>query len=289
MVRPLESGMRETIAKPAPPSSDGALDAIEVAQAMAPAARRVFDLRVVAATGSTNADLMANASRLPSGHVLAAETQTAGRGRRGREWHSQAGSSLTFSLLWKFRCGSDGLSGLSLAVGLAVVRALDRCAADAVMIKWPNDLVAQCGAEWAKLGGILIETAAATNGPATAVIGIGLNVDAGAAPAAMAQAATSLAALGRTASRNLLLARMLEELATVLTGFEAGGFAPFAAHWNARHAYRGQAVTLSGDSVTTIAGIAREADAQGALLVETPGGLKRVISGEVSLRPAAPV
>lgn len=259
------------------------LDEMQIALAMTPEARHRFDVRVVQSTGSTNTDLAAHAGGLPAGHVLAAETQTAGRGRHGRAWLSRPGESLTFSLLWKFRPGA-GLSGLSLAVGLGVVRALDRCAAGQVMLKWPNDLLVGVGSGWAKLGGILIEVVAGPGATATVIIGIGLNIRPVSDASAIGQDTSCLAALGWAGSRNTVLATVLEELVGVLDGFEAGGFVPFVAAWNARHAFRNRQVALSGTDGDTIMGTAIGAEPDGALMLETDKGPLRVVSGDVSLR-----
>jgi BirA family transcriptional regulator, biotin operon repressor / biotin---[acetyl-CoA-carboxylase] ligase len=259
------------------------LDEKQIALAMAPEARRRFDVHVVQSTGSTNADLMAQASGLPGGHVLAAEAQTAGRGRRGRAWVSRPGDSLTFSLLWKFRSGAP-MTGLSLAVGLGAVRALDRCGAGQVMLKWPNDLLVGVGNQWAKLGGILIEVVAGPGATATVVIGIGLNIRPVGEAAAIGQVTASLEALGWKGSRNTLLAALLEELREVLDVFESGGFAPFAAAWNARHAFRDRQVILSGMQGGSVTGVARGAHPDGALALDTDDGPLQIVSGDVSLR-----
>ena len=264
------------------------LDVQAVAQALPPAARSAFDIHVVDVTASTNADLVAAAASLPSGRVLVAELQTAGRGRRGRAWHAPLGGSLAFSLLWKSAGGAASLSGLSLAVGLAVARALDRCGAVGVMLKWPNDLLAPHAAGWAKLGGILIEIAGPSNGPAHAVIGIGLNLRLGSGAAPIEQPVTDLNSVGPTVSRNHVLALVLDELALVLRTFAADGFAPFASQWNMRHAFAGQRVAMSAEGAMPIEGIALGVDPDGVLLLETPNGPRRVTSGELSLR-AAPI
>ena len=263
-----------------------ALDAPSIAAAMAATARPAFDVHVVLVSGSTNSELMAQAASLPSGRVLVAELQTAGRGRRGRGWQASLGGSLTFSLLWRFDAGATTLSGLSLVVGLATARALDRCGARGVMLKWPNDLLVRNRAGWAKLGGILIEISGPAQGPAQAVIGIGLNLRLGDAATAIDQAATDLASIGVTISRNRLLATVLEELAIVLPVFASKGFTPFMEQWNARHAFRDQPVVASGADGAPDEGIAIAAMADGALQIESPGGRRRIVSGEVSLRAA---
>ena len=262
------------------------LDASAVALAMPAAVRKAFDVRVVAVTGSTNSDLLGKAATLPSGAVLAAEHQTAGRGRRGRAWHAPPGASLMFSLLWKFPQGTGTLSGLSLAVGVAAARALEAAGAPAVKLKWPNDLLARQGGRLAKLGGILIELGSASDGAALAVIGIGINVNLGAAAARIGQPATDLTALGLDRNRNVLLALLLEHLLAILRAFERSGFAELGEEWNLRHAYAGHTVTLRAEGCASVEGIATGVDASGALVLETRHGRQKVVSGEVSLRPA---
>ena len=271
-----------------------------IAQLLPSATRRAFDVRVVAETGSTNSDLLRDAATLPSGSVLAAEHQTSGRGRRGRTWIAPPGGSLAFSLLWKFERDAAALAGLSLAVGVAVARALERCgtaqtgaetqAASRVLLKWPNDLLVQQHGGFAKLGGILIELAAAEAGRTPAVIGIGINIALGDAARDIDQRVTDLAAQGGETSRNVVLAILLEELLIVLRTFERAGFAPLAAEWNARHAFNGKRVLLSSEHGPHAEGIALGADADGALLLDTgqgvAGRVARIVSGEVSLRAA---
>lgn len=258
-----------------------------IAALLPPEARRWFDLRVVDSTGSTNADLMRDAIGLPSGTVLAAEHQTAGRGRRGRSWIAPAQGSLAFSVLWKFRGKAATLSGLSLAVGVAVAQGLEEIGARGIVLKWPNDLLVQRDAGWAKLGGILIELNSEPASGAGAVIGIGLNIALGAAAGDIDQPVADLAGLGCDASRNTVLAAVLRQLGVVLPAFATGGFAPFAEQWNRRHAWRGLHVQLAGEgSPAAVSGIARGVAADGALLIETAAGLQRIVSGDVSLRIA---
>ena len=292
----MSSPLHATSSAPASLSQSDALQEEAVALLLPPATRRAFDLRIIAETGSTNSDLLRDAAQLPSGTVLAAQRQTAGRGRRGRAWIAPPGGSLAFSLLWKFTRGAATLSGLSLAVGVAAARALEKCGAPGVQLKWPNDLLAPKNGAPAKLGGILIELAGSTggagaagnnsgnSGAALAVIGIGINLDLGAAAAGIDQPVTDLAALGVRTSRNALLALLLEALLPVLRTFEQGGFALLADEWNRRHAFAGQPVVLSGENMAALEGIATGADASGALLLDTTQGVVTVVSGELSLR-----
>ena len=119
---------------------------------------------------STNAEPMrqAEAGGAP-GLVCTAEQQTAGRGRRGRQWVSPFASNLYLSLVWEFSQGAAALEGLSLAVGVAVARALAACDVPAVQLKWPNDVLH----DGAKLGGILLEMTGDAAGACQVVVGVG--------------------------------------------------------------------------------------------------------------------
>jgi len=233
-----------------------------------------FTVEVLPEVDSTNTELMrrARAGRLEP-VLLVAETQTAGRGRLGRPWNSgaRAGEVLTFSLGLSLRRAD--WSGLSLAVGVAVAQSLHA----SLQLKWPNDL-------WfhgRKLAGILIET---TQVGATryAVIGVGLNI----APREAAGLATPPAWLqelepGLDAPQALL--RVAAPLVQAVQRFEAEGWAPFLPAYAARDALAGREVQLSDGT----RGLARGVDGSGALLVHTSGGLQRISSSEVSVRPSS--
>ncbi len=242
-----------------------------------------FDVDVLETCPSTNAVLLTRAEAgAPAGTVVVAHEQTAGRGRRGRQWLSAPGDSLTFSLLWRF---SPGIApaGLSLAVGLAVATVLAKVGAGgtaAVRLKWPNDLLK----DGRKLGGILVELV--PGAPHVAVIGIGLNLR---RPAGMpAELAAHSAELGTDVDANRLLAALLVELLATLEIFAAQGFAPLRAAWVERHAFQDAPVCLLSDFAPLRAGISRGVDGDGALLFEVDGRIERILSGELSLRGAAP-
>jgi BirA family biotin operon repressor/biotin-[acetyl-CoA-carboxylase] ligase len=260
------------------------LDAAAVGALLGPHARH-FRVELQDACASTNTLLLERArAGAPAGQVIACELQSAGRGRRGNTWQSGLGGSLTFSLLWRFGQSAAGLSGLSLAAGVAVARALAAAGVEGVQLKWPNDLL-HAGR---KLGGMLIELQGAAAGPCAAVIGIGLNLR---LPAGLrdriAQPVTDIASIAsRPPQRNRLLAAVLLELAQVLTLFAQDGFAPLREEWTARHAHQGKAVTLSSEDGSTVAGRAAGVAEDGALLVETARGVERFLSGELSLRLA---
>ncbi len=234
---------------------------------------------------STNARLLAAAAPPPGqADACLAELQHAGRGRRGRRWIAPFGGGIVLSAAWTFVDGAGALSALSLAVGVAITRALSRAGAVGVALKWPNDLWFQDR----KIGGVLIELRAEAGGPAHVVIGIGLNVTltaaarreieaGGAAVAAVADACTGVP------SRNLIAGAILDELLSMLEQFERGGFAAFRDAWAVLDALSGRdARVLLGDAV--VSGTARGVDPDGALLLETPDGMRRFTSGEASLR-----
>lgn len=232
---------------------------------------------------STNAYLLGDSRPTEDAQlrVALAEQQTAGRGRRGRGWASPFARNLYCSVKRQFPCGLEGLSGLSLVVGLAIAEALAVLAIPNVQLKWPNDL--RAGGK--KLGGVLIELAGDAGGPCTAVIGFGINVRMPASAAAnIDQPWTDLQALTpQLPSRNTVVAAILVQLEQALTTFAQQGFAPFAAAWSARDEFRGKPVRMLGVNTEQI-GIAAGVDARGALLLETADGLRPIVAGEVSLR-----
>lgn len=179
------------------------------------------EVRVVARCGSTNSALLAEC---PAHRVLlVAETQTAGRGRRGRRWLSAPrGAALTFSLAVPFKRALRELPPLAPAVGIALARVLRRAGVRRVGVEWPNDLVVG----GAKLGGILIETRAA-GGATCVVIGVGINF--ASAPRLKRQVAC-VADFART-DRNAVLRACALALVDAVRRFEGSGFASFARDW----------------------------------------------------------
>lgn len=218
----------------------------------------------------------------PSGSVVVTDRQCAGRGSRGRQWTARPEASLTFSLLWHFDGGIDRLSGLSLAVGVAVARALAACGAPGVSLKWPNDVLH----DGSKLGGILVELQHDTPS-SRAVIGIGLNLalPQGIDPRELALAPAALDQwVSPVPDRHDLLAALLVALADVLDLFSVEGFAALQAEWQSLNAWQDKPVRLYRDGVVVKEGVCRGADADGALIVQTANGVERCLSGDLSLR-----
>jgi BirA family biotin operon repressor/biotin-[acetyl-CoA-carboxylase] ligase len=231
-----------------------------------------FTVEILPEIDSTNSELMRRARAGRSEPtLLVAQQQTAGRGRLGRNWHSKAGGALTFSL--GLDLAPSDWAGLSLAVGVAVADAMH----PDIRLKWPNDLWLQDR----KLGGILIETVAATGtAPRHAVVGIGLNIAPREAqglstpPASLSELLPDVDAPGA-------LLRIVPSLVATLQAFERYGFPPFQARFQVRDALAQRAVVLSDGTAGTAHGVSE----QGALLVHTAAGMTAVTSAEASVRP----
>lgn len=235
-----------------------------------------FTVEVLASIDSTNEELMRRAQAGHSGPcLLVAQRQTAGRGRMGRVWQSdvrQGPANLTFSL--GLPLAPKDWSGLSLAVGLSLAQSLH----PDILLKWPNDL-------WwrdRKLAGVLIETANLDKPGASrfVVMGIGLNIHTPEGTG-MTTAPVGLRELLPGVDASQALGRIVLPLVKAVALFEAQGFAPFQAAFNARDALAGQDVSLSDGS----SGVAGGVDSTGALLLRTGQAVQRVISAEVSVRP----
>jgi BirA family biotin operon repressor/biotin-[acetyl-CoA-carboxylase] ligase len=264
------------------------LDAQAIQRLVSPdCRRRLRSLDVLSQTDSTNSRLLA-VSDLPAGKadVCVAEFQAAGRGRRGRDWIAPFGGAICLSLGWMFPESPRQLSALSLAVGVAVLRALERFDARDTGLKWPNDVLVA----GRKVGGILCELRAEAGGPAHVVIGVGLNVRLGAlarrAIAATGVQAADLDDAHISARRDAVVAALIEELIAALDAFQREGLLPFIQAWRDADALHG-AETQVVIGKAQHRGIARGIDADGALMLETPAGVLRFVSGEVSVRPAA--
>jgi BirA family biotin operon repressor/biotin-[acetyl-CoA-carboxylase] ligase len=247
-----------------------------------------FSIRVADQVASTNATLLRQAREVKAAahkQILVTEWQSAGRGRRGRAWQAVPGGALLLSVLWRFDRPIAALSGLSLVVGLALVRALRRLGLAEAQMKWPNDIL------WRgrKLAGLLIELEGDMLSPGSAVIGLGLNIR---LPDAMKtlidQPAADLAeALGEI-DRNRILTAILVALDATLAEFESGGFPALQTEWQMAHAFQGQAVRVQRGNTDALGevlhGIAQGVDNQGALLLDTPQGRLILHSGEVTVR-----
>lgn len=234
-------------------------------------------------TGSTNADAMALAAAGTTPPVvITTECQSAGRGRRGRQWRSPYGANLYLSVLYQLGGGFSSLGGLSLAAGVAASRALAELAPDLDLgLKWPNDLYVG----GAKLGGVLIELAGEMEGQVQVVVGVGINVAMPDSQAsAIDQAWTDLqrACVARP-SRTALAVAVARALVDMLDRFAKEGFAPFMAPFHERDLCWNQPVVVQAPAGNR-SGIARGVAEDGSLRVEVNGETQYVRGGEVSLR-----
>jgi len=231
---------------------------------------------------STNDELAARAAQgAAEGTLVVAEEQTAGRGRRGRSWHSPAGENLYFSLLLRPDARAGGMAPLSLLAGAALARSL----ADlgfSPRLKWPNDVLLDSQAGCRKVAGILAEMASAKEQVRHIVLGIGINVNSRCFPAEIESRATSLALVrDRAVDRSSVLAAFLNEFEPMYDELLAHGPIPGLAVWR-RFALLGQPCFVDR-AAGRIEGIAASVDDSGALLVETPNGdVVSVHAGEVN-------
>jgi BirA family transcriptional regulator, biotin operon repressor / biotin---[acetyl-CoA-carboxylase] ligase len=262
------------------------LDREKILVAMYPEGQELLQmLEVHQSIESTNARLLEQVGKGPAtGYACLAEQQTAGRGRRGRQWVSPYGSNIYFSLLWRFAMGPARLSGLSLAAGLSVVRSLESVGVAEIGLKWPNDVY------WRdrKLAGLLLEVTGESDGPSNVVLGIGINTGMSATQGeAIDQPWVSLREItgGNNISRNRLTGLVLSNLLQTMADFELNGLQPLMQEWHRYDLHYNSPVTLHlGKKI--INGIHRGIDTSGALLVEQDGEIQPFHGGEISLRPA---
>lgn len=235
---------------------------------------------------STNSYLvkLSNANPETSAVVCLAEQQTAGKGRRGRQWISPFGSNVYASIIWRFEAGPANLSGLSLAIGVAVINALKIHGIDDVGLKWPNDIYWQ----QRKLGGILVEVSGEADGPCHAVIGLGLNLFLAEQHSAKIDQdwvdINEILGKSHHLSRNQLLATLIEQLVAVTSLYRSESFALYRDHWRQYDCMQGQRVSLYVGN-TQINGTVLGINDAGLLILQTlSGATQSFASGEVSFR-----
>jgi BirA family biotin operon repressor/biotin-[acetyl-CoA-carboxylase] ligase len=230
--------------------------------------------------GSTNAAVVnLIAENFPAPFVVVAERQTAGRGRRGRKWASPFGENLYYSLALRIDGGMRQIEGLSLLIGLAVLKTLREAGVQGAGLKWPNDvLVGQ-----RKIAGILLELVGDPADVCHVIIGVGMNVNMRATEE-VDQLWTSLKLeLGILFSRNELAGKLTRNIEEYLSVHQESGFEVFRPEWERNHLWQGRAVSLhAGNEV--VEGVVLGIDAQGALRLQVASGEKVFSGGELSLR-----
>ena len=230
----------------------------------------IVRLGVVTSTQSVAFELAANGA--PDRTVVVAETQTAGRGRRGRRWLDEPRASLLASIIVRPQLAIRDLPKLSLATGVAVAEALEAVAGLAVWLKWPNDLVV----DERKIAGILLESRITTE--ALVVVGVGVNLAQHRFPLELADAATSVEIeTGQTVERDAMLDAVLAAFDAWRACLEHEGFAPVRERWLALADTIGRRVTVDGR-----VGVAVDLDDDGALVIRDTAGVHHVVAGEVT-------
>lgn len=204
--------------------------------------------------------------------VVVAETQTAGRGRRGRSWYDAPGGSLLASIVVRPRLDSRDLPKLSLAMAVAVDEALRTVTALAPRLKWPNDVLA--GGR--KIAGVLLESRI-TETPLV-VVGVGINLGQRSFPGPLAGTATSvLLETGRVVTTDSMLQALVAAFGAWRTRLETEGFAPVRERWLKVAETIGRMVDAEGGPAVAV-----DLDADGALVLRDHAGLRRVVAGEVT-------
>lgn len=250
-----------------------------ISQVKREAATLLQGLQVLDTIDSTNAHARRELEREGlHGIVYLAEQQTGGRGRLGRTWVSPYGRNIYLSLVWEYEGGAAALEGLSLAVGVAVRRAITSLGVDGITLKWPNDVLRSNR----KLSGMLLEMTGDPVGTCRVIVGIGLNVS---VPVAVAETIEQpwhdLA--DRGVSRNAAAAAVLSEVLPVLATYAQQGFSAYREEWEEHHAHRDQEIEIRTPG-RAVKGVARGVTDSGALCVDLPEGRQCFSGGEVSVR-----
>lgn len=249
-------------------------------------------LEILHTVDSTNSHairlLQENSLRLKTGcsWICLSERQTAGKGRRGRNWISPFGNNIYLTVVKSFSRGVGSLDGLSLVAGLALVETLSETGIVGLGLKWPNDVMCLN----MKLAGILVEITGDVLGNFQVVIGMGVNVMV--SPAVMEEVEQPWTALTRhgfePSQRNRLTGMLISRLLETLDQFEQDGFTPFRGRWEQFDINRGKELELLNAS-DVIRGRCMGIDGKGALVLQTESGIKSFHGGEVSLREAGQV
>lgn len=256
------------------------LDRDSVLQCLEPWRREALSLNVLDEVDSTNAEVIRQIAA-GAGKILVAiaDSQTAGRGRRGRVWQSPRGENLYLSMGLTFHGGFGVLDGLSLVLGVAVANALERLGVPEVGLKWPNDIFLPNG----KLGGILVELQGELEeGVVQVIAGIGLNVHMSRAEgvdqpwSSLARACPEIAW-----SRNQIAGAIIDAVLDTVPIFSDLGFGDFREPWQRRDIFKGKLLQVRGGDVE---GVGCGIDDNGNYQIRTADGIVPVRAGEISLR-----
>ncbi|WP_260957952.1 bifunctional biotin--[acetyl-CoA-carboxylase] ligase/biotin operon repressor BirA [Pseudomonas citri] len=229
---------------------------------------------------STNAEALRAIGRgVEAPFLVLAERQAAGRGRRGRRWVSPFAENLYYSLVLRIEGGMRQVEGLSLVVGLAVMRTLRDMGVTEAGLKWPNDVLV--GGK--KIAGILLELVGDPADVCHVVLGVGINVNMQSTDEVDQQWTSMSLEAGRTFDRNELVAQLGRKLRQYLKLHHESGFAAIQSEWESYHLWQGRAVSLIA-GINRIDGVVMGIDLQGALRLKVEGVEKVFSGGELSLR-----
>lgn len=243
------------------------LNSLQISTALSP-----YQVHYQPVMSSTNEWILQNIPNLNKGDLCLAEYQTAGRGRRGRQWLSPFAGQMIFSFYWTFD-PRKSIEGLSLVIGLAIAEVLN------VQVKWPNDILF----DGRKLGGILVEIANHKNGLLNLVIGVGINVLLP-TQTEISQPYAQLSEMDPDIDRQTLFPTLIQHLYVRLERFEKEGInAEFQQAWQNHNAFFNSEVNVITEQ-RVISGIEQGIDERGYLRVQCGAELKMFNGGEVSLR-----
>jgi BirA family biotin operon repressor/biotin-[acetyl-CoA-carboxylase] ligase len=232
-------------------------------------------------TDSTNSLMMERARRLPVHRaVCIAEHQQSGRGRRGRSWLSPFGRSLSISIGYEYQGNALRMQGISLVAGLAVCSVLRRLGGTGCELKWPNDVLV----DGRKLCGILVEHQQ-VEGINKYVIGVGINIELTRDEmASVNQPVCNARQVGVLADRTTVAALVSREILDGLERLGTDGFSAFREPFEKMHALQGKVVSIHRGGDAQEEGVVHGIDSDGTLLVLHEDGLRRYVSGEISVR-----
>ena len=215
------------------------------------------------------------------GHVVFAEAQACGRGRRGNKWYSPLAGGLYMSVVWRFENISEALGPLSLFMGVAVARSLHTLGLNGIGLKWPNDILL----DDKKIGGVLLDLRGEAQGPTDVVIGTGINYNGfGELPTYVDREITDIVSHTKNhVPKNTVAARLLSQILDVLDRVSVNNFDGLMEEWRRFDCIKGKLVNLRYEN-KTIKGIAEGVDDTGKLLLNVDGNIQNHASGELSVR-----
>jgi len=263
------------------------LNEISITSNLQPAVKALLTRFHVYDEIDSTSNYLINDAAATSGTVCLAECQSAGRGRTGKNWVSPFGTNIYLSILWRFESGVASISGLSLAMGVAVVRALKRYRLVGLGLKWPNDIL--CNHR--KLGGILIEVRGDILGPCMVIVGLGLNCQMPSKSGNLiSQSWVDLEQILGSArpNRNVLVAQLLNEIFPIISNFDEIGLEPYLSEWRSKDCMVGRQASLTLGN-QQIRGRIEGIDDLGMIILQTDSqGRQSFASGEVSFNLDCP-